>query len=308
MGSHKRLLVLGLAYGYKWISLAVFVRSLRTCGYAGDLALFVGETNPRTYLELNRNGVKLIPIRSKYPYHESLAGCPGLNRDHLEKSCPHIQRYAMYRMYLHHLRREYDYVMLADVKDVLFQRNPFDFDAGGAEICFFEENRNRAIRDCPLNSRWISEPFGEATLALIGSNPILCSGTSIGTSGGVFDYCGAMLECMSRHRIVGVGGDQGSHNFLIYTKQIERMRIFPNEDGPVLTLATRTNSPQFNAQGNLVNLRGDVPNTVHQYDRCPRIMKVVNARYLNRGQRLWAWLAYRKAKFLNALRQVAVAQ
>jgi hypothetical protein len=304
MGYQNKSLVLGLAFGYKWISVTVFVRSLRSCGYTGDLALFVGETNSRTYRELKKHEVELIPIRLKHPYHESLVGCRGPDLGHLETSSPHVQRYAMYLMYLHRVRHRYDAVMLADVKDVLFQRDPFDFDMGGARICFFEEEPSRAIRDCSLNSQWISEPFGNATLDQIGGNPIVCSGTSIGTSEAIFDYCGTMLDCMSRHRITGPGGDQGAHNFLIYTHKIDGMRIFPNEEGPILTLATRIGKPQFDSEGNMVNVHGKVPNTIHQYDRFPEIMEKVNARYLDLWQRLWVSLARTKSKLRSVRRNM----
>jgi hypothetical protein len=292
-----RQLVLGLAYGYKWITLAVFVRSLRATGYQGEIALFLGGADRRTPVELRRHGVHVIPATLAYPFHASLAPCRGVDVGHLDAASPHVRRYAMYGMFLRDAAERYDDILLTDVKDVLFQRPPFDFPRDGAEICFFEEDPDRFIRDCPLNSRWLSEPFGAEALARVADRPILCSGTTLGTGRAIAAYCETMLACMTEHRIVGLGGDQGAHNYLVYTHGFEGMRLFPNESGPVLTMAMRKRPPSFDVNGNVLNARGEVPNVVHQYDRVPAVMDRVNRRYLSRWQRGWVALAQMKAQW-----------
>ena len=70
-------LVLGLAYGYKWMSVTVFLKSLRASGFTGDLALFVDARDRSLRRQVERHGGIAIPVGAKYPYNDSLGDGDG---------------------------------------------------------------------------------------------------------------------------------------------------------------------------------------------------------------------------------------
>ena len=197
-------------------------------------------------------------------------------------------------MYLRASDERHDRVMLTDVKDVFFQRDPFAFDDGGAALCVFEEDRSLRIADCPLNATWLVRAFGEVALGHLADRPILCSGTTSGRIEGIAAYCDAMVETLRGRGVTWIGGDQGVHNFLVYTGRFGTARAFLNEDGPVLTLAARREVLKRNPSGFLVNRAGEVPNVLHQYDRSPALLRWAGARYMTFSQRLWVELAMAK--------------
>jgi hypothetical protein len=63
-----------------------------------------------------------------------------------------------------------------------------------------------------------------------------------------------------------VGIDQAVHNFLVHDRMLSELNVYDNDGGPVLTVGIEDNV-LVDANGFIVNKRGDVPNVVHQYDR-----------------------------------------
>lgn len=292
-------LVLGLASGYKWLSLAPFVKSLRQTGFDGNIVLFVGNCPQGTLRAIRKEGVTTIQVGATYPYHSELAASLPFDPSFFDHAAPHVKRYVMYKLFVSKNAGRYARIFLTDVKDVVFQKRPFDFDWHGADICFFQEEATRTIADCTLNSKWIEMPFGASALSAIANQPIICSGTTLGKTPAINSYLDAMLEYMVAHNITQVGGDQGVHNQLVYSRGFPGMRLFANEDGPVLTLAMRRPKITFDGNGNVTNTAGLTPNVVHQYDRFTEIIDRVNARYLTFGQRLWVHLARLKTKAMT---------
>ena len=155
-------LVLGLAAGYHYGDVRPFLVSLERADYRGKLVLFVSKTT-RDLDRIGEHNVTIIPL-------ERAAG--------LEDIPYNALRYFLYLNYLKISGRRFERVLLSDVRDVIFQLNPFDYTWPDGINCTLEDRRV-TIGKCPYNSHWIREHLGQKALAEIENKPISCSGTTV---------------------------------------------------------------------------------------------------------------------------------
>lgn len=260
-----RTLVMGLTAGYGPAELAPFVVSLRANGYRGDIALVTFDTSADTSAWLASHGVRELTF------------------DALPFLAMSMNSSRMLR-YLEALRsdlldRDYDYIMLADVRDIVFQGDPFAR-VDGADIYYFLES-DRTIGTCPINAGWMRQAFGEAVLRETAASPVSCAGTLIATPRALLAYLLWMARFIAasppgvRHS----GIDQAIHNYLMIKGLIEEARIVPN-GGAVMTVPThRASGIRVEPDGRLRNADGGISEVVHQYDREPALLAAVEARY-----------------------------
>lgn len=184
-------------------------------------------------------------------------------------------RYFQYRDYLDQTDREYSRILLTDVRDVIFQHDPFDAPWSDGLNCALEDTR-MTIGDCPHNSHWIRGHLGENALAAIAHKPISCSGTTVGDLPAITDYLRRMITSLETFepgkRMAGY--DQGVHNHLIHTGQIPNMTLHDNT-GPILTLGYVKGEPAMDDNGFVLNSAGQQSHIVHQYDRKPTLFKAI---------------------------------
>jgi len=292
-------LVLGVAKGYSFEQLLPFVASLRRV-YAGDVCLLYSDITEDTIEGLQQYNIDLVPFTENsidfgfkrsyvyqllnrlhqsplnylYPTTKLVGGLVNLvsRGSYVSKSRIAIKllnvfcvRFPLYYLYL--LGKKYDNVMLTDVRDVIFQRDPFDFDLGN-ELCVFLEDRRTKIRNCPFNAGWLSRGFSVQTLEDLGQHTISCSGVTIGSYDAVLRYLEAMIDHMIPLRSHEFGIDQGVHNFLFRKRLLKDVRVYENGRAPVFTMGRVQDLPaSFNDEGFLLNEDGTIPNVLHQYDR-----------------------------------------
>ena len=282
-GTHK--LILGLLSGLTLEKAKPFFLSLEKTGYAGDICLFVSDLDPATVAFLRARQINLVPLQKAFlnPRWARLAGLgkPFLTRRrwallerHLALTYVHLHcaRHFYCHSYLAECGGQYDHVMLADIRDVLFQKDPFAFDRPDG-LSVFMEDPGRTIGTCPTNSNWIQHGFGKAVLKELHDQPIFCSGTIFGPPAVMLDYFDRVLRLYyarkTNHTI-----DQATHNYVLHKQPPEKVYRFSNDSGPVLTMANMDpRQIQFNDQGFLINQAGRVVNVVHQYDRHPEIAR-----------------------------------
>ena len=152
--------------------------------------------------------------------------------------------------------------MMSDYRDVVFQSNPFEYRISEwappvATFTVFQENHPiKVIERCVFNAGWIESCYGNKVLKKIGSNTVSCSGVSFGTKEAVMVYAELILkqlDVVNRYqyssdplpdekqnkRCISIGMDQGFHNYLVYSGELERyieLKIFQQGEGPVNTV------------------------------------------------------------------------
>ena len=243
-------LILGTSFGYGPHQLEVFVKSLRKYSdsqamlvvdsLSEELTDFFSEYNISTYLYpidlTNVRAAEIFNIRHK------------CYRDILEYNFLDVER-----------------VFISDVRDVLFQSDPFAH-VTDTDLEFFLEPKQ--IKDCEFNSKKIKKLYGDRFLLEIGDKEICCAGTTIGTRAGILKYLDEMLSELNRLRIQNnmFADDQAVHNYLIYNNYFSNHKKYNTGFGPVSTLH-HLREGIFNEQGQVINIDGTVVPIVHQWDR-----------------------------------------
>jgi len=289
VSAFKKNLVIGAVRGYRFEQLRPFVVSLKRTAFNGDLVLLWNSLIPETLAALNDHGVKLVhfsyrgsgALNSWSRFWPALApivrlGFGSALARKIFKSILPLQtaRFFAYHDFLAAHADEYQHVLMSDVRDVLFQADPFSGFQGG--LLVFEEDGKLPLADeKKCNAKWVEELFGPAALAGIGRFPILCSGTIMGDLQAMNRYLKEFEKLLGRARTVATGGsDQGLHNYLCRAIMEPWFQVSKNGAGPVLTMTPTLAAGvdfQISSNGQILDAGGLPVPVLHQYDRHPEL-------------------------------------
>ena len=287
-------IIIGIAIGssYTYDKLVPFCKSARLSGFYGSVIL--GVTKLKAQNEKKRKKMfDKFNITGVY--------LPGLKGNEWGQS---TCRYHAYLKIIRHFASEGDSILISDVRDVFFQADPFISVPLGAvnflntttNLLLFSEGLNdiseqqATLRNMRGNFRWIVNIYGYKKSKLISHNPVLCSGTTIGTRSAMIYYTRAMLHeaylCVTRNpkkfdgkrgHVCSGGADQGFHNYLFWNNMLNASVVLLNAGGPVYTIGVFRGKPvrslnfERNSEGDVISpsQRGAqyiVP-VIHQWDR-----------------------------------------
>ena len=266
-------LVLGAIKGLEFDELKPFLHSLFQTGFDGKVVFYVGQASQPTCKALDDLGVEILTVDE----HNTFTALP-IN----------ALRYFVYEQYLAGLAELPEKILLADVRDLVFQRDPFEIDPGDGLCCFLESDDMR-LGTCVANSGWLACAYGKEVLERVGRQKISCSGTTLGTGAAVRNYLAAMTAGLRAidertpnimHVIAGI--DQCVHNYLLYSDALPGTRLYSHEAGPIATLNyVAPEEFRFDDCGHLLNHKGDPYHVIHQYDRYEELAKMILSRFEN---------------------------
>lgn len=262
-----RRVVLGAAVGFNVDQVRVFVESLRSVGYAGDVVMLVRWPGFKIRRYLRSRGVKPIPILQTRSFTRSV----------------HARRYTIYANYLRARLDRYDQVMLSDVRDVVFQRHPFE-GINSPKCHFFLEGSTQTIGEDPTNSRWVRGCATHDEAEAVAACRISCSGITIGGIRAVVAYLDHMIDRIRVipfrvYRKIGHGYDQAIHNLLIHLNP-DIDGIIVQNNGHIATMALGPRSLyRLDEAAQIHTSAGHQPAICHQYDRFPEFCAAIEARY-----------------------------
>jgi len=298
-----RNLIMGAIEGYQFDQIAPFFLTLRKVRYEGDVVIFSRGADGVTAERLQEFGVRLIelpPKGLKNPitgrrhsgqgvfgdilslWLRGLASMPVSTRRRegwvlgVAQRFFHIAnlRFLLAERYLRDHADVYGHVMITDVRDVIFQADPFDFEGVDGLVTFLE-GPEYTVETCKNYRAWIDAAFGAGEVADYRGAPLSCCAITIGTAREMLGYCGAMARlirgnCTREPYLFGL--DSAAHNHLCFHRELPRMALGENLAGPVAHLgAIKAGDIRCNEEGMLLNKRGGVVNIVHQYDRHPSL-------------------------------------
>jgi len=256
-------LILGLAAGYHYGDVRPFLCSLEQSGFTGRCVLFVSDTT-RDLDRMAEHAVTIIPLAKP----EEIAHLPY-----------NALRYFLYLDYLHSADTEFKRILVTDVRDVIFQDDPFAYAWPDGINCTLEDE-NATLGGCPYNSHWIRGHQGKNILAEVAGKRISCSGTTVADHAGMLRYLETMTDRLVPYtpgeRMAGY--DQGVHNVLLHDGSLPGLTLHDNS-GPILTLASTKGEPDTDEAGYVLNDNGKRAHIVHQYDRKPDLFKMIRQRY-----------------------------
>jgi hypothetical protein len=264
-GRDTNKVVIGLVTNYDFGKIAPFLNSLAATAYQGCVVLYVNNISRETLRSIQAYGVETRPA----------AAFLKRNMDQ------QLTRYLMYFDFLSEYPNALNFVMFSDVRDVIFQADPSGItqsETPGFHV--FLESAHVPIDWDGSNLRWLYDAYGQDVAGVIGAMPICCSGITIGDHAGMLAYTGMMIDEMRQQsgsmRIRGV--DQGIHNFILWMRRPALAVIHQNGDH-VLTLGVSTKA-SYSVAGDVVSAEaGQIPPIVHQWDRHPELVNLVERKF-----------------------------
>ncbi len=298
-------LVIGAAVGYTFEQIKPFLFTLKKTGYEGDICLFVNHQNteediallleegvivyriqnylnylPR-FISERRFARILKPLHWLLPKLPSILPVSNIKRSLLIGSISSFflsvacSRYYYYYKFLCQKKFKYEFVLFSDIRDVLFQSNPFDKLNGNETVLFAMEHETCLLGKDSSNSRWIKHLYKKEEIEKIENFVVSCSGTTLARKGYYENYLTEMIleTAKQTHKIVGAFGfDQGIHNYLLRTNKFKNYSMQINGEGIYCTmLTTPINEFLLNNRNQIVNKDGSMVPIVHQYNWFPTI-------------------------------------
>ena len=299
----KKNLIMAMGSGYSESDLAPFFNSLSRSGFKGDICYITREQDAPALSNFSKvANIKVHLFRELRPMKKNrirkigkiidatCARYPLLGKFSVKfreqyafrNACAHLRRHFLFRGILETFAQDYANVMMTDVRDVIFQRDPFDFDIEPESIYYFLEAEHTRIHTCEKNSWWITEMLGDEALQRLGPNHISCGGTIIGCPESMYKHFLITTESITNN--LGccnrAGIDQAPHHLIVWDQLVPNIHVIPNRAGIILTMQTTKREHWSITDDGLILVDGDkIPNTVHQYDRYPDATKAILARY-----------------------------
>jgi hypothetical protein len=178
-------------------------------------------------------------------------------------------RFFCFRDYLLQLQEKPEHILLADVRDVVFQSDPFSYPFPKGLSVASEQTRG-TIGQSRGNTKWLIEAVGWREMRKLKKLTAICAGTTFADYATMMKYLEAMTTQLDRRFFYALFDsiDQGLHNYFVHNRLVTPLQIHTNWHGPFLTLDSETVLPKNkNAKGYLCNNDGTIIPIVHQYDR-----------------------------------------
>jgi hypothetical protein len=178
-------------------------------------------------------------------------------------------RYLQALKFLQAHRGKYRLILLTDVRDVIFQDDPFRMSLP-ADISVFLESSDMKFGFEPINDAWMQENYGLETKNRLCGERISCCGTVMGTEDGMLRYLRAFVAEIKRLKSVAHGADTSVHNILVREILTDRIAVVENFQNAVGTMGALT---EFlpDADGHVLGPNGLPVPILHQYDRHPNL-------------------------------------
>ena len=299
-------LILGCHWGLDASLLDSLLTSIEIEGLADSVVLVVAQSDEQTVVAL-RQRVTVLEVDERFPSKapavavrilRTLKSTRGLRKHYpacfrlmlrllraapgtaiaedLEFQLHGLQslRYKLYLDYLTDHAPNATHIAICDLRDVVFQGDPF-VGLEGLEV-YLEDDTSRFTAD-GFNGRWIRDLYGDAELERIASEPVSCSGVTIGKRAPMIRYLKLMAEEIAQQRFPLGPHDQAVHNHLLASGLLDFATTIPNGQGRVATLGLQPDI-EVDSSGLVRNSDGTVPAVVHQHDRHAHIERQINER------------------------------
>ena len=220
--------------------------SLWHTGYRGEVCLLVYDVDLETVRKYRELGVIVVDGRAFIR--------PDRNRMN--------SRFFMILDFLSKHHSRYDRVMLSDIRDVIFQSDPF-VSLGAADIIYATENQ--LIRSCPINGAWVMQGYGHGVYENIRDYYISCAGTTLGKTSAILRYLTLMVDEMSTCKILDTNIDQGIHNYLVHMRPVTNS--FLDKDSRAIATLHHVQDDRLAVTQRGIELDGALVPVIHQWDR-----------------------------------------
>lgn len=271
---NKTNLILAAATKYEYNAIQPFLTSLRKTGYQDKIVFLVGGNDKRTLELLKEEGVESLKIPTgrhlDNRYSWKIVNSLGLSKlDFCFKLFNYIcnRRYFYFRDFLLSHPNDFNHILITDVRDVLFQKDPFAnfFNELEEEHIHFFEEEITFQQDPTYNSFWVEKIYGKRVLQSMSEKKVICVGTILGKQKIISNFLNSICREFKNYNVWGLGLDQGAINRMIYDTDEFQSKIHKNGDH-IFTVGF-VNQLLQDENEMIVNQNNEVVPIVHQYDR-----------------------------------------
>ena len=261
----KKNLIIGAVTNYKWKVIAPFIKSYAMSNIENcDCILFVYNMSQSTINKIKSFGVIVYNIPEIYRNKKIIN-----------------LRWKIYNDFLITNLGKYNLVLSADVRDVFFQSDPFEYYNGNKS--FLGVAIEDGILAHGLNKKWLIHAYGEKLHKTIKHQRIICVGTIWGTVDKFMLFSDEMWKRLDSERSLRLNIiEQAVGNYIIYHDKLFKDCLIKseNKDGPIMTIKlTKDEQIHFDLNDNVLNRNGKIAAIVHQYDRKKNIVRKVLNKY-----------------------------
>jgi hypothetical protein len=185
--------------------------------------------------------------------------------------------------------KEYEKILLADVRDVFFQSNPFDNLPDGEFMYAFTEDPGLSIEKEEHHINMILKLFGRETLEQFAGKKIICSGTIIGTNRKMAQWLYTFKDYLTQIQkgkpaiCYEMLLDQVIANHIYYFQDNGKEIELKNNGDIVGTIGLCITHPDhvgdMKIENGVIYLDGKIPAIIHQYDRSPELFNQISELY-----------------------------
>lgn len=261
-----RRLVLGAAVKFRVDQVRIFIESLRATGFDGDIIMLVGLRDLALARYLRSKGA--IPKRTWF-----------IRRFH---GPIHAYRFQLFANLLASVASRYDQVLLSDVRDVVFQADPFAGLAG--DTCqFFLEGDRRTIGNEPTNMVYMRSFLPPDQVRALEPFRISCCGIVLGSMKAMTAYLARMAADLAAVPLKvrrKIGADTAFHNRMSHLSKEIPVELVENNVHVATMGIEPASTYRADSNGTIrVAADGHLPAILHQYDRLPEIKAPVEQRW-----------------------------
>lgn len=277
----KKDAIITISHGYQYPTLKPFLKSALKYVPNAEIIIFCSEKiSYLTKLILINKGIKLIFFDSKNPLKDR--GITYLNNISINN-----YRFLLYYDYLIKNRSKFNSIIITDVRDVIFQSNPFCRIKSNIFYFFFEDP-SMTFNNSKLNYGWAVEANGIEFTNKILNKTVSCAGVSIGSINEMIAYLEIFDINIKKRQNLVWGYDQGLHNGILYGNLLNNYTISTNDNDIVFTMGA-SKYYQLNEFNKFVNNNESEYSIIHQYDRNGKLLTKIKLQYS--GSRLYQILS-----------------
>jgi len=279
-------LIIGCSDGYKWDQIKYWINSINKTGFDGEKVLLVFNADNDTIKKVTESGFKIVS-----------PGQLSDNGDLVYKhvTVPHVERFFHIQDYLRK-NPDINRVVTTDVRDVVFQSNPFKFmdvmSEGNPYRMIFASESIR-YKDEPWGDHNLMETYGGYIHNVFKHNEVYNVGILAGYSTDIMDLTlNIFMNAINRPIHIC---DQAVFNFMIAQTPYTYNNLYLTEKDEWCTMLAVTGDPT-KLEGFKPYLMCELPSIkdgivynslgkefviVHQYDRVPDWRLDIENKYAN---------------------------
>lgn len=275
-----KTLIIGAADLYDWKDIRLWATSIRKVEYTGDVVLIVYRVTPELITKCTELGITVLSAT-----HDDMGNPINHNAGGLPTQSHRLRNFHIIQ-YLESVNQNYDWVVVTDTRDVLFQANPAEFFYLYCDKGVYMPSEDILIKDEQWNGNMINQFFGPYIYDKIKDKMACNSGTFFGEE----SLMKRMLLSMylAAKPINHTGSDQPAMNVVGHLIHTDFVNVLPMDIryaiqcGTVLDPSKSHLKPHLLTAPSIVKENGIVCTAnnqpyviVHQYDRVPELHKLI---------------------------------